>query len=151
LPPPGTPPACLSTGPASPLTKRAQVFSLNLDNYRFSCNSDTSGNPYQDCLNVLGYICNSDYIRGDATRIRNCRERTDQMITSLSPLWRDVRKNCGKWSFDGSTGSPSSLACNSANIALQNNAFYTSPDGTKIRVTSALTDSVNQLLWYKIQ
>ena len=152
FPPSGTPPSCLSISSGTLLTKRAQVFPLNLDGYQFSCNNDTNGNPHQDCLNALGYICNIDYIGGNANRIRNCKERTDQMIISLSSPWRDVRINCGKWPFDGSSsGSPTSPDCTNANIALQQKAFYTTPEGKKIPVTFALTDSVNQLLWSIIQ
>ena len=47
FPPPGTPDACLATGPASPLQKRDQVFSQNIGSFKYTCTVDVYGNPNQ--------------------------------------------------------------------------------------------------------
>jgi len=52
FPPAGTSLECLSTGPATSLTKRILVFSQNIGAFRYSRNNDQNGNPYQDCLNA---------------------------------------------------------------------------------------------------
>jgi len=147
----GTSPECLSTGPASPLAKRALVFSQNIGAFKYTCNNDPYGNPYQDCLNAQGAICNTTYISGNQSRIDNCKKGVDQMTRSLSSFWQNVRKSCGQWSFDGAVkGSSTSLSCSNANNALQQNAFYLLPDGTKGPVTSSFTNSVTSGLWSKI-
>jgi len=156
FPPAGTSLECLSTGPGTtPLAKRALVFSQNIrvsdKDYKYTCNNDTFGNPYQDCLNAQGAICNTDYIGTNSTRIDNCKNSVDQMTRGLSVYWQNVRKSCGQWSFDGAIkGSSISSNCINANSALQQNAFYLFPDGTKSPVTSSLTNSVISGLWSKI-
>jgi len=147
FPPARTSLECLSTGPATALSKRVLVFSQNIDSLRFTCNTDTNGNPYQDCLNAQGAICNPNYIEGNSDRIKTCKDRVNEMTTSLSLPWQNVRKYCGKWSFNDVIGSPDSLSCNNTNILLQKNAFYTLNDGTTVRVTPALTESVMEGLW----
>ena len=144
----GTSLECLSTGPATPLTKRALVFSQNIGDLKFTCNNDSYGNPYQDCLNAQGAICDPAYIGTNPTRINNCKNGVDQMTRGLSSYWQNVRKFCGQWSFNGAIkGSSTSSNCNNSNIALQRNAFYLLPDGTKVAVPAELTNSVISGLW----
>jgi hypothetical protein len=68
------------------------------------------------------------------------------MTRGLSPLWQNVRKNCGQWSFDGRIGSVSSTDCLNANEALKT-AYYILPDGSKQYVDAPFIDSVNAGLW----
>jgi len=154
FPPPDTPFSCLATSSTLSLTKRALVFSQSIGTDLFTCNTDTSGNPYQDCLNFQAAVCNPSYISGNAARIDNCKNSVDKMTRSLSSYWQTARKSCGQWSFDGIIGSPTSLDCTNANIALQRNAKYLVViDGarTYISVTSKLTDSVIAGLWSQVK
>ena len=146
FPPAGTDLACLSTGPATPLTKRIQVFSQNIGDLKFTCNNDALGNPYQDCLNAQGALCNPTYIFGNSTRKTQCRDAVDTMTRGLSSVWQNVRKSCGQWSFDGLIGSVNSQNCINANHALKS-AFYILPDGNRQYVDAPFIDSVNEGLW----
>jgi len=151
FPPPSTSFACLSTGPATPLTKRALVFTQNIGSLKFTCNTDTFGNPYQDCLNAQAAICNPSYISGNQDRINNCKSGVDTITRFLSSYWQDFRRSCGQWAFNGAVkGSSNSLSCTNANIALQRNSYYILQDGTKIPVPSELTESVIDGLWSKV-
>jgi len=150
-PPAGTSLECLSTGLATPFGKRALLFSQNIrvsnQVYMYTCNNDTFGNPYQDCLNALGAICHKDYIALDQSLIKNCKDGIDQMTRGLSYHWRNVRKACGQWSFDGAEMGPYNASnCAAANNELQKYAFT---DGIS-PVTAALTDSVIEGLWSRI-
>ena len=70
------------------------------------------------------------------------------MTRGLSSVWQNVRKNCGKWSFDGNAvGSVTSLDCTNANNALKDKAYYILPDGTTQYVDTRFIDSVNVGLW----
>ena len=145
FPPAGTSLACLSS--ATPLTKRAQVFSQNIGDWKFTCNNDELGNPYQDCLNAQRAFCDPTYISGNLTRINACKYAVDTMTRGLSSLWQTVRKNCGQWSFDGRIGSVNSQNCINANDALKTNAYYILPDGTRQYVDDPFIGSVNTGLW----
>jgi hypothetical protein len=124
------------------------VFSQSIGSLNFTCNTDKVGNPYQDCLNAQAAICSPAYISGNEDRINKCKNGVDKMFRSFPPPWQTVRKSCGLWAFDDApVGSPNSLSCTNANIALQKNAFYLLPDGKKAPVTSALADSINNFLW----
>jgi len=146
-----TPRSCLATGSTSSMAKRAFVLSQSIVPDRFTCNKDDSNNPFQDCLNLQAAICNSSYIKGNSARISTCKNSVDTMFRSLSSVWRDVRKYCGQWSFDGAVkGSSTSQSCTNANNALQADAKYSvMVDGvsSSFSVTAALTDSVKQFLW----
>ena len=146
FPPAGTDLACLSTGPATPLTKRIQVFSQNIGDLKFTCNNDALGNPYQDCLNAQAALCNPTYISRKSTRKTQCRNAVDTMTRGLSSVWQNVRKSCGQWSFDGLIGSVNSQNCINANHALKS-AFYILPDGNRQYVADPFIDSVNEGLW----
>jgi len=146
-PPPGTPGACLATGPATSLRKRILAFSQVIGTYNFTCHSDSNGNPFQDCLNTMGQICNSTYIAGNTIRINDCKTKVNTMIEQMNSHWQLVRKSCGQWSWNGITGSVGSTDCASANTALQQNAFYIISDGSRIKVPASLTDSINRGLW----
>jgi len=146
-PPPETPDECFSTSSASSLEKRTFVFLHEIGSYKYTCDADLSGNPFQDCFNMMAAICHPAYIGTDTGRKDFCKDKVNYMTQKMSPWWQTVRKACGKWSYDGTTGDPNSSECSKANTALQKNAYYTTPDGEKIRVTSALTDSLNIRLW----
>ena len=150
FPPAGTSLACLSTGPATPLAKRIQIFSQNIGDFKFTCNNDALGNPYQDCLNAQAALCNPSYISRNSTRITECKNAVDTITKGLSTLWKNVRKNCGKWSFDGRIGSVTSSNCNNANNALKANAYYILPDGNKQYLDTAFINSVKAGLWENI-
>jgi len=144
FPPVRTPDACLATGPASPLVKRTLAFSTAIGSYKFTCNVDSNLNPFQDCLNTMGKLCDPTYMSSNPSSITTCKDAVNTMTLGMSVHWQDVRKHCGQWSIKGSEKSPQ---CSDANIALQNNAYYIGPDGSQIKVSSALTDSVVQGLW----
>jgi hypothetical protein len=147
FPPPGTPDACLATGPSSPLQKRVEIFSQNIGSFKYTCNVDVNLNPFQDCLNTQAKICNTTYMGTDPTRLSDCKTGVNQMAQGMSPWWQAVRKECGQWAWNGFTGNVASSNCASANSKLAQNAYYIGPDGSRTYVTSALTNSVNAGLW----
>jgi len=148
FPPPGTPDACLATGPSSPLQKRVEIFSQNIGSFKYTCNVDVNRNPCQDCLNAQAKICNPTYMGTDPTRLSDCKNGVDKMALNMSTWWQAVRKECGQWPWiDGFTGNVASSNCASANSKLAQNAYYIGLDGSRTYVTSALTDSVNIALW----
>ena len=147
MPPVGTPDICLATKTLSHLAKRIAVFSAVIGTFRYTCNVDSNLNPFQDCLNTMGKLCDPTYISGNSTRINGCKNAVNTMTLGMSIHWQKVRKECGQWSMNGFTGLATSTLCSAANIALQNNAYYIGPDGSQIKVSSALTDSVVQGLW----
>jgi len=147
FPPPETPRECLATGPATSLRKRILAFSQVIGSYKFTCNVDSNLNPFQDCLNMMGQICNPAYIAGNTTRINDCKNGVNSMVGQMNSHWQLVRQSCGQWPWYGTTGSLTSTNCASANKALQANAFYITSDGSKINVPSSLTDSINKGLW----
>jgi len=126
------------------LEKRILAFSDVIGSYKYTCNTDDNGNPFADCLNTMATICNStspDFL------VTRCKDGVDKMTRNMSHLWQAVRKECGPWAWDGFTGNKDSYNCASANTALHQNAYYTLPDLTKVKVTPALTDSVRVGLW----
>jgi len=148
FPPPGTPDACLATGPALTLSKRILAFSQVIGSFKYTCNTDSNNNPYADCLNSMAKICNTTDSSFDKTR---CQTGVNMMFGNMSTHWQAVRKECGQWSWNGSPASinaASSSNCASANSNLRANAFYIH-DGDQ-KVTSGLTDSINQRLWSKV-
>lgn len=142
-----TPAACLSTGTATPLSKRTQTFAQNLDGFRFTCNTDENRNPFQNCLNAMSYICNATYVKGNGTRIADCKKAVNTISDGLNNYWKDVRVKCGHWSYNNQKGDFSSPACADANVALRLNAFYILPDNTRSFVTFQLTESVRLGIW----
>jgi len=151
FPPPGTKEACLATGPATPLQRRTEIFSQNIGSFRFTCNVDDNLNPFQDCFNTQARICNPTYMGFNATRLRDYKNGVDQMVEKMSSLWQAVRKQCGQWAWiDGFRGNKDSAYCDKANSDLINKAYYVA-DGSKIYVTSALTESVKAGLWSNTQ
>jgi len=146
FPPAGTSDACLATGPASPLVKRSLTFSAVIGSFRYTCNVDDNQNPFQDCLNTMGKLCNPTYMSGNSVRISECKNAINTMTLGMNIFWRNVRRDCGQWPLNGFTGAVTSNDCTYANNQLQNNAYYIA-DGIKIYVTSDLTSTVNAGLW----
>ena len=147
FPPPSTPADCLSSGPATPLAKRTQTFSQNIGDLKFTCNTDSNQNPYQDCLNAMAYICNPTYVGTNPERISNCKHAVDKISNGLNSQWQAVRKECGQWLYDGFRGDFSSVNCLSANAGLRANSYYVLSDGSSSFVTTQLTESVRLGLW----
>ena len=150
FPPKGTPDACLSSGSALSLEKRAQVFSQTIGSYKYTCNTDANLNPYADCLNSMAKICNSS---DTATFSKSlCQNGVNQMFGNMSTYWQKVRKECGQWSWYGVTGNKDDPDCASANTALENNANYLvwNPQTyvyDRSNVFFGLTDSIKVRLW----
>jgi len=150
FPPPGTPDACLSSGPALSFEKRALVFSQTIGGYKYTCNTDVNLNPYADCLNSMAKICNSS---DTATFSKSlCQNGVNQMFGNMSTYWKAVRKECGQWPWDVFIGNPSSAGCAFANSALQNNSYYVvwNPETKvydRVNVFFGLTDSITVRLW----
>jgi len=157
FPPLGAPDECLASGPATSLLKRTQIFSAPIGSYKYTCNLDSNGNPYQDCLNTMAKICHPDFLGTNTTRITFCKDKVNSMVVSttqpMNRFWQNVRKECGQWKWtDGTIGNIDSTKCIDANLELQKNAYYVAPneDGTgtvKIPVPSALTESISKGLW----
>jgi hypothetical protein len=147
FPPGGTPLQCLATGPATSLRKRILAHSQVIGSYRFTCNVDSNGNPFQDCLNMMFQICDPTYIAGSTTRINDCKTGVNIMIGYMNSHWQLVRQSCGQWPWYGTTGSVTSTNCASANSALQANAQYVTTEGAKFNVPASVTDSINRGLW----
>jgi len=143
FPPPETPLACLATGPASPLVKRASVFTTPFNGYQLTCNVDEAKNPYQNCMNTLVVLCNSTYIIGNSARITTCKTSIDQIFFQLnSTTWQPLPLACAPWK----NGLPASSACTNANNVLIASAYYVTSFGN-VSITSALTESIKQNLW----
>jgi len=140
---------CAASSTGSPLQKRALAFSMVIESSKLTCStSETNGNPYQDCLNAVGAICNPSYMGSNATRVSYCKDGTNKISQVLSPLWQAVRRECGQWRWtDGFIGNKASSGCVTANSNLIKYAYYMSPEGTKVYVTSSLTNSLMANLW----
>lgn len=101
----------------------------------------------------MAMICNTTYIAGNSTRLNDCRNGVNSMTLSMSPLWQNVRKECGQWPFNGYIGSYLSQKCADANKQLIAAAQYVieitgaSYSTLKVNVTFGLVDSVNKGLW----
>jgi hypothetical protein len=65
----------------------------------------------------------------------------------MNIYWQNFRKYCGPWPFNGTTGSVASTSCATASSALQQNAQYVTPQGSKINVPASLIDSIRRGLW----
>jgi len=146
FPPPETPDSCLATGSATSLQKRTLNFAAEIGSYKYTCNLDLNNNPYQDCLNTMAKICHPEYLGTNSTRISGCKNSVNSITGGMNSYWQDVRKACGQWSWNGAVGSVTSTSCTSANIALQNNAYYI-VGGILTKVPASLTDSINKGLW----
>ncbi len=146
LPPSGTPDECLASGLATSLIKRTQIFSAPIGTYKYTCNLDSNNNPFQDCLNMMAKICHPSYMGNDTARISGCKSSVNSITGGMNSYWQDVRKACGQWSWNGAVGSVASTSCTSANIALQNNAYYI-VGGILTKVPASLTTSINLGLW----
>ena len=144
FPPLGTPLACLSTGPATTMTKRVQVYSQNIGDSKVTCNTDNLGNPFQDCLNAMVAVCDPSYINKNGKN--NCRYIIDNLAWKASTFWFAYRKYCGQWLFDGVVGSTSLSECSNAELLLVQNAYYNSRTGP-IYVTTDQTASWKEFLW----
>lgn len=145
FPPSGTSDACLATGPANPLSKRVLVFSTTIGSYQFTCNTDDNANPNQDCLNTMGRLCDPIYINGNADNQNNCKNSINGMVSGMSGYWQNFRRYCGEWKgTDGIIGSSKSDKCYQAVAELQKNGYYIAFDGSRIPITSSLTNSVVQ-------
>jgi len=142
FPAPGTSPKCLATGVASPLIKRTQVFTQALLGLTYTCNKDSMGNPFQDCLNTMGVLCDKTEITGKSTRILTCKTAINSMFSNMGPLWRTVLSSCAPWKG----GLSKSSACSTANNNLIAGAYYNSPEG-QIKINAHLTESIKQGLW----
>jgi len=146
FPPPETPDSCLATGSATSLQKRILTFAAEIGSYKYTCNLDFNNNPYQDCLNTMAKICHPVYMGNDTARISGCKSSVNSITGGMNSYWQDFRKACGQWSWNGAVGSVTSTSCTSANIALQNNAYYI-VGGILTKVPASLTDSINKGLW----
>jgi len=149
FPPPGSPDACLSVGPALSLSKRILAFSQVIGSFKYTCNTDANKNPYADCLNTMAKICNTADTSFDKTR---CHTGVNMMFGNMSTHWQAVRKECGQWSWNGypaSSTAASSSYCATANSNLRTNAFYIH-NGIRVPVDLGLTESTNVGLWSKV-
>jgi len=148
FPPIGTPRSCVATGPASPLAKRALVFSTNLAESRFTCNTDSDdinvANPYQDCMGAIFNFCNTTHIANNLDRINYCKNTVDSIFSKLSLFWRTYRRECGQWPFQGVRGSGK---CTDSTATLKLSAIYIEKDGTTQRLGDGLFRSIQQGLW----
>jgi hypothetical protein len=61
---------------------------------RFSCNVDSNGNPFQDCLNIWATACEPSSINGNVYgQITECHNIIDVVFRSLNIHWQKIRKN----------------------------------------------------------
>lgn len=146
FPAPSTQIACIRSGNRAPLSKRVQVFVESLGTSTFTCNTDEFDNPYQDCINSMAVFCNATYIGSDLRRIQKCKSVVDSVALQLNSYWRDVRKFCGQWPWNGYTGSSSSPSCSIATSELQSKAYYKTAGG-RVYVSADMTRSIRVGLW----
>jgi hypothetical protein len=120
------------------------------DHYEFSCPVDSYKNPMQSCMNSLAFYCGREHIQGRSNRIEGCKKAVQDYFSTMSSFWIDLRRECGQWAWtDGFVGNATSLSCSAAKFALEqiHNANYTGAYGTIVPVTSALINSIQELLW----
>jgi hypothetical protein len=109
---------------------------------------DSSKNPKQDCLNSLAFFCGRAHIQGNPDLIAGCKMGVDNHFSKMNSFWITWRKHCGHWAWtDGTIGSVTSSSCNTAFLALEQNAKYTAADGTLVPFSSALLNSIKAGLW----
>jgi hypothetical protein len=114
------------------------------DHYEFSCPVDSYKNPMQSYMNSLAYFCGREHIR-----IEGCKKGANSNFATLSSFWIALRRECGQWAWtDGYIGNATSLSCSAAKFALEQiqNANYTEAYGTIVPVSSALINSIQELL-----
>jgi hypothetical protein len=153
FPPPGTPDACLASGPALTFSKNILAFSQVIGSFNYTCHTDSKNNPFADCFNSMAKICNTTDPTWDSTKKANCQTGVNTMYVGMNSWWQAVRKECGQWSWNGypaSSTAASSSNCASANSNLRTNAIYYQKDGSTLRVDSKFTESTNVRLWSKI-
>lgn len=151
FPPPNTDRECLKSKSTSTPVKRSIALAETINSIKFTCNLDLNKNPFQDCLNAIGAFCDTNYIGSDSAKLDKCKYVVDKVIDKLSDYWKNVRRNCGKWSWYGTTGSYPSDNCKISNIELQKNVYYINSVGTKVYVGPQLAESINIGLWENIQ
>lgn len=120
------------------------------DHYEFACPVDSNGNPLQSCMNSLAFFCGREHIQGRSNRIEGCKKGANNNFATLSSFWIALRRECGQWAWtDGYIGNATSSHCSDAKFALEQiqNANYTGADGTIVPVSSALINSIQELLW----
>jgi hypothetical protein len=109
---------------------------------------DDMKNPHQDCLSTIAAFCNPDYVSGNPTRIRDCKDTVDYMILRMNSNWQNVRVKCAQWASSSFTkGNYQSAECSRANLNLQANSYYIAADQSIKYVSKQLTDSVMEGLW----
>jgi hypothetical protein len=137
----------------SPANAQTLIFSQAIGGYKYNCHTDANKNPYSDCLNSIAKICNTTDSWSSAKKT-NCQTGVNTVYGGLNSWWQAVRKECGQWpiTLNGKsyTGVYPSDNCNSANINLIKNAFYTRLDGSKVKIDSTFTNYQNAGLWSKV-
>jgi len=157
-PPEGTNPKCLATDDIDidddddddddTLQKRTVVYTTILARSRFTCNVDEHLNPYQDCMNTMGRLCDRGYMGSNTNLLTECKNAVDQMVQGMSPFWQAVRRECGQWAWiDGIKGKKTSSGCISAYSNLALNSYYIDEDGDRFYVPSSLIKSMDEGLW----
>jgi hypothetical protein len=74
------------------------VWSQVIGNRIFTCNTDANKRPYNDCLNSMANICNTDDPTWDSTKKANCQTGVNTMFGMMNTYWQAVRRDCGRWS-----------------------------------------------------
>ena len=128
------------------------VLSTALSGFRFSCNTiDLTGNPYADCANLMTAFCMPAQVTTTAEKIQ-CRSVVDQVFSGLNLLWKNVRRECGQWPYDGYKGSgANSETCNKTISDLRAGAYYIAFDGSQVPISQAFTESMREGLWRRAE
>jgi len=120
------------------------------DHFEFVCPLDSNKNPTQGCMNSLAFFCGREHIQGRSNNIEGCKKHVNGDFSRMNSFWIAWRRECGKWAWtDGYIGNASSSSCSAAKLALQQiqNANYTEADNSVVPVSSALINSIQEILW----
>ncbi len=126
--------------PAGTFSKRTTGFNIALDGVQKTCTLDSTGNPYQNCLNSLTDLCEPGYLGTNNARLTNCKKSIDSAFSKV--IWKNYVGACAIWKG----GNPDSQNCGTSTNQLLAGAVYVA-DGVSIKLTKETTDNVHAKLW----
>lgn len=114
-----------------------QIYSFTLNKMKFTCNVDSNGHPFQDCLNSIAYSTN--FSAGQSIYLTNL------FFNNSAVPWSNFRNNC----MPGRIGVTErfSAACNNSGQYLMNNGYIYGSYSTKLNVSRIIVDNLVKFLW----
>jgi len=124
--------ACLAYSGGS-LRKRATVLTRSYSGYTFQCDKNGSGHPYQNCANMIAYVCK---YQSQST----CRSVMDSIFAKLNSYSANMHKYCARWKR-----SRNSSSCSSAKSRALSKVKFNTKEGV-INLPPVVVDLL-QNLW----